>query len=148
MDATGTLSGAPITYTTSPQDVCTATGLNGQTISLVGVGECTVTAVQQARPPTFLASEPVEQSFDVAPAPLTITPDDKSRVYGADDPPLTASYDGLVNGDTRGDVVGLELAGPAGDADVGDYDITASGAFIPHYDISTPPARSRSRRHH
>ena len=135
MDATGTLSGAPITYTTSPQDVCTATGLNGQTISLVGVGECTVTAVQQARPPTFLASEPVEQSFDVSPAPLTITPDDKSRVYGADDPPLTASYDGLVNGDTSADVVGLELTGPAGDADVGDYDITASGAFIPFYDI-------------
>ena len=56
-----------MTYTTSPQDVCTATGLNGQTISLVGVGECTVTAVQQAAyrrrssPPT-----PVEQSFDVA----------------------------------------------------------------------------------
>ena len=82
MDATGTLSGAPILYTTSPQDVCTANGLNGQTISLVGVGERTVTAVQQARPPTFLVSDPVEQSFDVAPAQLTITPDDKRGSTG------------------------------------------------------------------
>ena len=56
-------------------------------------------------------------------------------MYGADDPPLTASYDGLVNGDTRADIVGLQLTGPPSSAGVGDHDITASGAFIPNYDI-------------
>ena len=56
-------------------------------------------------------------------------------MYGADDPPLTASFDGLVNGDTSADVVGLQLTGPPSSAGVGNHDITASGAFIPHYDI-------------
>ena len=39
----------------------------------------------------------------ITPAPLTVTADDKTKVYGADDPEFTASYDGLVNGDTEAD---------------------------------------------
>ena len=136
MNATGTLSGAAITYTTSPQEVCTASGPNGQTITLVGVGECTVRAVQEARPPTFLASEPVEQSFDVAPAHLTLTADDQLRVYGADAPAYTASVDGLANGDTKADLGAIAFTGAPADAGVGEYDITASGAANPNYDIT------------
>src|SRR6266852_343095 len=36
----------------------------------------------------------------VTPAPLTITADDQTKVYGAALPALTVSYSGLVNGDT------------------------------------------------
>jgi hypothetical protein len=36
----------------------------------------------------------------VTPAPLTITADNQTKVYGAPLPALTASYSGLVNGDT------------------------------------------------
>ena len=39
-------------------------------------------------------------------APLTITPDDQTRVYGADRPAYTAGIDGLVNGDTTADIPG------------------------------------------
>ena len=35
----------------------------------------------------------------MTPAALTITADDKSKVYGAALPTLTASYSGFVNGD-------------------------------------------------
>jgi hypothetical protein len=42
----------------------------------------------------------VAGTLHVTPAPLTITADNKSTVYGAAPPPLTASYAGLVNGDT------------------------------------------------
>ena len=72
----------------------------------------------------------------VTPAPLTITADDKIRVYGEDFPNYSASYDGFVNGDDEGDVDGLEITGgaPSG-ADVGDYPINVSGATSPNYDI-------------
>ena len=36
----------------------------------------------------------------VTPAPLTVTANDASKVYGASNPPFTASYSGFVNGDT------------------------------------------------
>ena len=74
MDATGTLSGAPITYTTSPQDVCTANGLNGQTIPWSASASAPSPRCSKPDRRRSSPSEPVEQSFDVAPAPLTITP--------------------------------------------------------------------------
>ena len=42
----------------------------------------------------------VAGTLTVTPAALTITADDKSKVYGAALPALTASYSGFVNGDT------------------------------------------------
>jgi hypothetical protein len=44
------------------------------------------------------SASPLSQA--VAPAPLTITANDASKVYGAPLPALTASYNGFVNGDT------------------------------------------------
>ena len=136
MPATGTASSTPVTYTAGPADVCTPTGLTGRAVLLVGIGECTVTAHQEADPPLFLAAAPQQQSFDVTPADLTITADDQSKVYGAEDPELTASFDGLANGDTGEDFPDLVLTGPPTGAGVGEYDITASGAANPNYDIT------------
>ncbi len=42
----------------------------------------------------------VAGTLTVTPVPLTITADNKSKVYGAALPALTASYSGFVNGDT------------------------------------------------
>ena len=42
----------------------------------------------------------VSGTLTVAPAPLTITANNQNKVYGAGLPSLTASYTGLVNGDT------------------------------------------------
>ena len=42
----------------------------------------------------------VSGSLDITTAPLTITADNKSKVYGAALPMLTASFGGFVNGDT------------------------------------------------
>src|SRR5207237_3934961 len=42
----------------------------------------------------------VPGTLTVTTAALTITADDKSKVYGATLPPLTASYSGFVNGDS------------------------------------------------
>ena len=46
----------------------------------------------------------VNGTLTVTPASLVITAVDKTKVYGAALPTLTASYSGLVNGDTPDDV--------------------------------------------
>ena len=136
MTATGTQSGRPVTYTAAPAGVCEATGENGARIDLVGVGQCTVTAHQAEYLPVFLRADDVSRSFEVAPADLTITADNKTRVYGADEPTYTASVVGLANGDTKADLGDLTFAGAAPDAGVGSYVIAVSGATNPNYDIT------------
>src|SRR5262249_57640673 len=83
----------------------------------------------------------VDGSLTVTPAPLTITADDQSKVYGAPLPVLTASYSGFVNGDTPDNLTTLPTLSTTAMASshVGAYAITASGAVDPDYTISYLP---------
>jgi hypothetical protein len=76
--------------------------------------------------------------LEVNPAPLTITADDQTSVYGAALPTFTASYSGFVNGDTPASLsrdVSFNTTATAGSpADT--YPITAGGAFDQNYTIS------------
>ena len=63
--ATGGASGNPVTFGTGPSTVCTAGGTNGSTITIGGVGTCTVIAFQ-AGTTNYLAAPQVPQSFGVA----------------------------------------------------------------------------------
>ena len=81
-------------------------------------------------------------TLTITKAALTLRVDDKTKVYGAALPGLTASYTGLVNGDTA---VGLENAGTFSTAatassNVGAYPITATGANDANYTIAFEPA--------
>lgn len=58
-------------------------------------------------------------------AKVTVTADDKTKVYGAADPELTAKVEGLKGGDSE-DVITYTLNRAEGD-DVGEYAITPSG---------------------
>jgi hypothetical protein len=81
-------------------------------------------------------------TFSVTPAPLTITPDSKEKIYGGLLPALTiSSYVGLVNGDTIADIAVLPTASTLAKATspVGVYAITAAGASDPDYAISYVP---------
>lgn len=76
--------------------------------------------------------------LDVLKAPLTITADSKSKVYGAAVPNLTASYSGFVNGDTPSSLdtpVSLSSAGTA-TSPFGNYTIIAGGAADANYTIT------------
>ncbi|HEY2050247.1 MAG TPA: MBG domain-containing protein [Caulobacteraceae bacterium] len=79
----------------------------------------------------------------VTPASLTITPNDASKVYGAALPTLTASYSGLVNGDTAASLTTAPTLTTAATASSsvagGPYTITASGAVDSNYQISYVP---------
>ena len=69
---------------------------------------------------------------------LTITADDKSKVYGAQLPDLTTSYSGFVNGDTSANLstpVTLSTDVTT-NSTVGTYAILASGATSIDYHIT------------
>ena len=76
----------------------------------------------------------------VTPAPLTITANNQSKVYGAALPTLTASYTGLVNGDTSASLTTAPTitttATAASHVAGSPYSITASSAVDSDYAIS------------
>jgi len=72
----------------------------------------------------------------ITPAALTITADNQSMVYGGSLPTLTASYSGLVNGDTPAAIAGLTLSTAPASSHAGTYAITAAGAADPDYTIT------------
>jgi hypothetical protein len=83
-------------------------------------------------------------TLSITPAPLTITADTKTKVYGAPLPTLTASYSGLVNGDTPA-VFNVSpnvapalsaTATAASDVAAGGYPIAVSSALDPDYAIT------------
>ncbi len=76
--------------------------------------------------------------INVSPAPLTITANDTNKVYGAALPVFTASYSGLVNGDTASSLTTPVTLGTSATASspIGTYTITASGAAYTNYSIS------------
>jgi hypothetical protein len=83
----------------------------------------------------------IDGTLTITPATLTITADSKSKLYGAVLPPLTASYFGLVNGDTATSLSQLPTLTTTATAAnrVGQYPITAAGAVDANYLISYVP---------
>jgi hypothetical protein len=83
-------------------------------------------------------------TLTVQPAPLTITADNQTKVYGDTLPALTVTYTGLVNGDTPGVFSAQGNAPPivtttatqASDVLAGGYPIAVNGAVDPNYTIS------------
>jgi N-acetylneuraminic acid mutarotase len=76
-------------------------------------------------------------TLTVTRAALTVTADDKSKVYGQPNPALTATYTGFVLGEGPGSLGGtlvLSTAPPTSGA--GTYPITAGGLTSANYSIS------------
>ena len=82
----------------------------------------------------------VDGTLTVTPAPLTITADNQTKVYGAALPTLTASYTGFVNSDTAASLTvppSLTTTATAASHVSGNpFPITASGASSSNYTIS------------
>ncbi len=75
-------------------------------------------------------------SLTVGKAGLLISADNKSKNYGASLPLLTASYIGLVNGDTAPATLPTISTTATVSSPVAVYPITANGAMDPNYTIS------------
>ena len=81
--------------------------------------------------------------FSVSPASLTITANNATKVYGAALPVLSASFSGLVNGDTAASLTTPPTLSTTATASshvrVGGYTIIASGAIDADYTITYQP---------
>lgn len=77
-------------------------------------------------------------TIKVQPAALSIKPDDQFKVQGAPNPVFTATYTGLVAGDTPDDLDTLPAFTTTAttDSPPGAYPIVVSGAFDPNYTIT------------
>jgi MBG domain (YGX type) len=85
----------------------------------------------------------VPGKLTITPAPLTITADDKTKVYGAALPALTASYSGFVNGDTAASLTTRPTLSTTATAAsrAGTYRITAAGAADSNFSITYVPGK-------
>ncbi|HMF93192.1 MAG TPA: N,N-dimethylformamidase beta subunit family domain-containing protein [Vicinamibacterales bacterium] len=104
------------------------------TTSGVRAGARSITAVY-AGAAVFGGSTSAALTQNVGTVKLTITADSKTRPVGSDNPPMTVSYSGFVNGDTAANLATppnvtttATTASPAGA-----YPITASGAASNDY---------------
>ncbi|WP_305983636.1 Ig-like domain-containing protein, partial [Roseivirga thermotolerans] len=127
-------SNLTVTYTSSNTNVAT---VSGSTVSIIGVGETTITA-SQAGNDSYLAATNATQTLTIEKATLTATADDKSKTYGEENPALTISYTGFVNGDDE-TAITQPTASTTADAgsDAGTYAITLSGGAADNYSLTT-----------
>ncbi len=80
-------------------------------------------------------------SGTVTQAPLTIVADNKVRVFGADNPPLTVTYKGFVNNDNSSELTVKPTVQTSATkaSPIGQYPITADGAVSVDYTIDYLP---------
>ncbi|MSR81043.1 MAG: DUF4347 domain-containing protein, partial [Gemmataceae bacterium] len=96
-------------------------------INPLNAGTHSLTA-EYAGAPGFKASVSTPLSFTVLTKSLTITADNKSKVYGNTLPAFTTTITGLVNGDTASSISGLGVVSTAtGSSGVGNYSLDPAG---------------------
>ncbi len=143
---TGGGSGQPVELTSSTPTVCTLSDPADHdataSVTLRAAGTCTLEA-NQAGDEVYQPAEPVDRSFTIAPAPLTITAADKTMLLHNAVPALTVGYSGFVDGDTAADVHAPTCTTNDGTGHpvtaktaVGTYAITCSGATAANYRIT------------
>lgn len=122
LTATAT-SGLPVTYTV----IAGPATVSGSLLTITGAGSVTVEANQPGND-EWLPAPPVDDTFTVNPAVLTVTANNASMTYGGTLPTFTASYTGFVNGDGQGVLSGApSLTTTATSASpAGNYAITAA----------------------
>jgi hypothetical protein len=123
-------SGLPLTFSVVSGPATVA----GRTVTLTGAGTVTLRAVQAGNA-NYNAATSVDHSFTVVKALLTAKADDKSKVQGAANPPLTFSYSGFVNGDTAAVIDTLPTASTTAttSSPIGSYPITLTGGLDNNY---------------
>jgi hypothetical protein len=141
--ASGTPTGAVQFFVNGTADGSAVT-LSGGTASLpltgLAVGSYALTASYTSDTPTAFANSttagPLTQA--ITPAPLTVTADPQTMVYGGTFPTLTVHYTGFVNGDTAASLTTAPTIATTATATsaVGAYPIGPSGAVDANYSIT------------
>ena len=113
-----------------------AASISRNTLIIVGAGMATVTASQAGNDDYKPFSR--EFTLTVTKAALTITADDKTKSVGDENPELTVTYSGFVNGDDATTLTTQPTVTTTAtkDSPEGTYPIIASGAASGNYDIT------------
>ncbi|NOY80789.1 MAG: cadherin repeat domain-containing protein, partial [Kiritimatiellaeota bacterium] len=124
-------SGLDVSFVSLNTDVAT---VNGNTVTLVRVGQATIRAVQ-AGDINYNAAPNVNRTFTVAKKALTVTANDKSRAYGEPNPALTFVYSGFAGDDTADDLDRKPSASTTAElaSAPGEYPITVAGGAAQNY---------------
>ena len=137
-DATYTLpatttEGLTLTWTSS--NTAVATIANGN-LNIVAAGSATITATQAGNDSYLPFSR--EFTLTVNKATLTVTADDKTKQEGEQNPTLTVSYSGFVNGDNASVLTTQPTVSTTAttDSPAGTYPITVSGAAAANYNFT------------
>ena len=87
---------------------------------------------------TYTSPQSATVTINVTPATLSVTADDASRPYGANNPTFTFKYSGFVNNEDMGVVTTPPTCTSVADSfsNVGPYPITCSGGVAPNYTFS------------
>jgi hypothetical protein len=130
-------SGFPVSY-----KVAGAATISGSTLNILGAGMVTVTASQPGQG-VYSAASPVVQTITVAPAVLTATANNVSRVDNVANPAFTATLTGFVNGDTSSSIGGspnfTTTAVPGSPVGTYPINITQGGLAGTNYTIAVVP---------
>ena len=132
----------------TPLTDTTVTGLvAGESASLItctlsresgeAVGHYVITPSGDATQGNYSVSY-VNGDFEITKAPLTVTVDAQTKVYGATDPTFTASISGLQNGDNETSIresLDLQFSRESGE-NVGKYEISVSGSDLDNYNVT------------
>ena len=115
-----------ITPPTATTPATTASGVGVYSISLSGGSALNYGIILQSG------------NLTITKAPLTVTANNKTRVYGAANPALTFSYSGFVNSDNASVVTPSPVANTSAisSSPVGVYSITASGGSAVNYSFN------------
>ena len=129
------------TQTLGTAAVSTSQGISSGTLSTLDLAAGTY-AIQAEYSGDTTNAQSTSAAFEMTinPAPLIVSANDQTKVYGAALPTLTASYSGFVNGDTAASLTtppALTTTADAGSPVLDNpYAITVSGAADPNYAIS------------
>ncbi|BAV08311.1 fibronectin type III domain protein [Filimonas lacunae] len=129
LSATAT-SGLPVTFSVAggPIDI-----RNDTVVMIQGTGGALITARQAGN--EYYLPVVFSQGFMINAQPLTLIADDKDKIYGDDNPALTVTYVGLVNGDSTvpGVVVTTSVVK---NSDAGEYEIAVDADGNTNYELS------------
>ncbi|MNS24553.1 hypothetical protein D3C72_564030 [compost metagenome] len=126
-------SGLPVTYESSNLSIAV---VEGDKIKILSTGWVTITAKQDGND-LFSPAPNVQQLLKVDKATLLVKADDKQRTYGQNNPGLTFSYSGFVNGDDPSKLSTWPTASTTADLNspAGSFLITVNGGQSWLYDF-------------
>ena len=128
-----TSEGQELTWSSSDETIAM---IEGNTLTVKKAGTVTITATQEGS--GHYQPFAKEYVLTVKKAPLTITATNFTRQMGKENPVLTVSYDGFMNGDNEFslNIQPTITTTATKDSPVGEYPISVTGAESEKYEIS------------